>query len=345
MSTPIDQLPEITVTSQSLASAPTPATTLQYLRKFSLNVSGALGAGLDFAEFRCTFAVRRGDIQTPNSCDARIYNLKNDTARRLLGNEFTTVTIKAGYEGNFAQIFQGSIKQTRKGRIDGRDSYVDITAADGDHAYNFATISQPLVSASDASVMKAIQGALANFNVTTGTLPVFAQAQLPRGKVMYGTIKDQLREIANNNDCVWSIQDGALTMIPKTAYIASPPLVISSQNGLIGVPEQTANGIEVRTLLNPSIKIGTSIQLIGTINRLRYGLNINDVPQNLKLQQQVKTNADGLYYVMYVNHQGDSRGVPWFSDLICLAVDAGIPPDIDLSNRFFSATDSIPRVQ
>jgi hypothetical protein len=43
------------------------------------------------------------------------------------------------------------------------------------------------------------------------------------------------------------------------------------------------------------------------------------------LDQSIKLNADGLYYVMIADHQGDTRGLAWYSELLCLAIDASIP--------------------
>ena len=112
-------------------------TVQQYLRKAVVAVGSAGGAGQDFSAFRCVFNVRRGDFQNPNSCDLRIYNLSDDTAHSLANPnsaEFTQVAISAGYDGNFGLIFNGTIKQVRIGRENQKDTYVDITAADGDRS-------------------------------------------------------------------------------------------------------------------------------------------------------------------------------------------------------------------
>src|SRR5258708_3844941 len=101
----------------------------QYDRQLSVIVATDSGPGKEFSDFRCKFQVRRGDFQTPNSCDLRIYNLSKATQNLIGGKEFTQVSIKAGYPGNFGLIFKGSIKQFRKGRVDQKDSYVEITAA------------------------------------------------------------------------------------------------------------------------------------------------------------------------------------------------------------------------
>jgi len=100
--------------------------------------------------------------------------------------------------------------------------------------------------------------------------------------------------------------------------------VISPTNGLIGVPEQTQNGLEIRTLLNPALKIGQLIKLDSSnINQYRYGLT-TAVAQNLRLKALIDLSADGTYYVMRANHFGDTRGNDWYTDLVCLSCDAKV---------------------
>jgi hypothetical protein len=325
----------------------------QYLRQLSVVVAKADGEGLEFQDFRCVFQIRRGDYQTPNSCDVRIWNLSTQTQNTIAQKEFTTLSISAGYQGSFGLIFQGSIKQFRKGRVDQKDSYVDITAADGDEAFNFAPVFQSAPAGTEPSaiarlLLQAFQGHGFNQQITAGYQPNFPQNGCIRGRVFYGMARDELRDFAWAQNCKWSIQDGALTFIPFTSYIPSAQVpVISPSSGLIGVPEQTQSGVKVRTLLNPNMKVGQTIQLQNTaINQLRFGLSADRSTQinNSNANAFLNTaNASGLYYVMVANHTGDSRGNDWYTDMTCLAVDATIPPDSAPDALFSLSAQSIPR--
>lgn len=302
--------------------------TLQYLRKVSF-VVGNEGDALDFSQFRVTFNVRRGDYQNPNSCDLRIFNLSDSTANRI-HDEFTQVAVQAGYEGNFGLIFRGTIKQVRKGRLDQLDSYVDVTAADGDEAYNFSTMALSLAAgATPSDSVQAFLKVMASQAINQGYTPELSTNGSVRGKVFYGATKDEVRKFAMANQLSWNLNDGRLSFIPLTSYVPSANVpVISPQTGLIGVPEQTQNGIEMRVLLNPSIKIGQLVQLDSTaLNLLRYGLDVQSQATNIRLSKSVKTSADGLYYVMVANHMGDTRENSYYTDLVCLAVDASVPAD------------------
>ena len=300
----------------------------EYLRKLSLVVSSATQA-IDFGSFWCTFTVRRGDLQTPNSLDARIYNVKPATASTISKNEFTTVTLSAGYPGSVGLLFSGNIVQFRVGRVNQQDSYVDITAADGDRAYNYATISATAPAGTkQGSLADLIQQALAAKagpqGIVKGYQPSFPEGGLVRGKVLFGMARDECRDFALQNDCKWSIQDGALSFIPWTSYNSQggPPPVISVSTGLIGVPEQTQQGINIRTLLNPNYRVGTLVQLNSQINQFRFGLDTQSQTSNPGIALQNQANQQGMYYVMVANHTGDTRGQNWYTDLTCLSVDA-----------------------
>jgi len=307
----------------------------QYLRKASLIVYGVNNKALNLGDLRFSFAIRRGDIQTPNSADIRIYNLSSDTAYHIQqitpAPEFSRVVINAGYEGNFGLIFDGEIKQVRRGRSSETDTYLDITAADGDSAYNYSVASMSLAAEATSPANQAEQmiKVMAKHGVTKGYVPNLSSNPLPRGKAIYGMVKDELRKIAKTTDTSWSIQDAKVNLVPLTAYMPGDVPVISSATGMIGLPEQTQNGINVRVLLNPNIKVGQKVLIdISSLQKYRYSLSLggNQQAQNAATELFNKTSDDGSYYVMIADHHGDTRGNDWYTDLTCLAVNADVSP-------------------
>lgn len=298
----------------------------QYLRKASLLVGLDGGEAFDLSSLRFRFAVRRGDLQTPNSADIRIYNVADQTALKI-DREFTRVVLQAGYEGNYGIIFDGTIKQVRRGRESPTDTYLDITAADGDSAYNFSTMAMSLAGGSKpADHVQAVLENMTASGIGKGYIPELPANALPRGKVFYGMARDEMRKVARNTNTSWSIQDGKLQLVPESAYMPGEVPVITAATGMIGLPEQTPNGIRVKTLLNPNVKIGSLVKLDNkSIQQYRYNLSVNQSANNLMTKSVIKTDADGYYYVMVADHSGDNRGNEWYSHLICLAVDATIP--------------------
>lgn len=300
----------------------------QFGRKVSLVVGQAYGDALDLSELRIVFRVQRGDLQTPNSLRARVYNV-SETTRQRIEKEFSRIVLQAGYAGNFGIIFDGTIKQVRRGRESQTDTYLDITAADGDSAYNFAVVNTTLAAGSTLSDhVRASCSAMNPYGVTQGYTPDLPNNPLPRGKVMFGMARDFMRGAARTAQAVWSIQDGKVQLVPETSYMPGDIPVITAETGMVGLPEQTQNGITIKMLLNPYIKISRLIQIDNrSIQRYEYSLNVEQQAQNERIAEQAKLQDDGFYYVMTAEHYGDTRGNDFYTDVICLAADATVLPD------------------
>lgn len=297
----------------------------QYGRVCSLLVSDGDSNALDLSELRIKFAVKRSDTVTPNTADIRVYNVEPETAKRIAnGKEFTKVTLQAGYEGNFGGIFQGNIKQVILGRESATDTFVDIVAGDGDRAYNFAIVSTTLAAgSSQLDQVNTAANAMATKGTTAGHLGTFPTETLPRGKVMYGAARNYLSNAAANTDKGWSIQDEKITMIPTKSYLPGERVVLSSKTGMIGTPQQTNEGVNVKCLLNPLIKIGSRVEIDNaSIAQFKINLNVPNSPANIP----PPLTADGVYYVLVAEHAGDTRGVEWYTTLLCLNVDVTSNP-------------------
>lgn len=319
--------------------------TQQYLRKATLTITGATSK-IDLSQLQFKFRILRGDVQTPNQADIRIYNVADATADAVQ-REYKSVTVQAGYEGSFGVIFQGNIKQVRRGRENATDTYLDITAADGDGAYNFAVVNTTLKAGSKTSnQIAALAKCMGPFNVTQGNVTGLIDQALPRAKVLFGMARDHLRNIANTSQTSWSIQDGKLNLVPLNNFVPNETVVITAKTGMIGLPEQTLEGIKVRTLLNPNIKIGGSIKIDNkSIQRFRFGVDQGSAVANLALNQAIHVSADGLYKVLWVDYQGDTRGQEWYSDIVCVAIDAVLGPDRIKKTTVLGAPNSLPPVE
>lgn len=297
----------------------------QYLRQISLKIGNDTEA-IDLSELRIRFSVRRGTISTPNTADIRVYNVSAATARKAQLKEFGRVVLMAGYAGNYGVIFDGTIKQVRRGRESQTDTYLDITAADGDSAYNWSVINMSLAAGSTAQDhLKAAVQAMEGRGVTMGDSGQLSTNKLPRGKVMFGLSRDVLDNLGRTQDVSWSIQDGKMTLIPNTAYLPGDAIVVNYQTGMVGLPEQTQNGVNVRMLLNPSVKIGRLLRIDNaSIQTLRLSPAPLDEAQNRLLLEQISLAADGVYKTLIADHHGDTRGNEWYTDVICVSVDATV---------------------
>lgn len=144
---------------------------------------------------------------------------------------------------------------------------------------------------------------------------------------MFGMFRDYARDIATSNQTFWSIQNGKFQMIKRTAYLPGTVVILNSNSGLISQPEQTEEGIRIKSLLNPSIVIGSLVKINNgdinqTINQTTAPISYDSF---VNLQLLADVTADGNYRAYVVEHHGDTRGQDWYTNITGLAVDVSSP--------------------
>lgn len=298
--------------------------TEQFIRKCTLIVSDINGEGLDLSKLRIKFNIKRSDTQTPNIGEFRIYNLERKTALRIQ-KEFSNVIFQAGYESNFGVIFSGNVKQIYMGRETGTETYLDIICGDGDLSYNYAVVNSTIAAgAGQVEQINAAVGSMTQVGGTTkGNIGEFSDVKLPRGKVLYGMARNYLKQVAKNSEKTWSIQDGKVQFVPVSSYLPGEVVVLTSKTGMIGTPVQTNEGVNIKCLINPKIRIGTRIKVDNeSVANLKIDLSKALSPANIP----APFTDDGVYYVLTIEHQGDNRGTEWYSNLTTLNIDVTTNP-------------------
>lgn len=302
--------------------------TEQYLRKVRLIVGGTNApgvaldpdAGIDLSELHIQFQVKNTTAQVPKRAQIRIYNLNQDTARKIQ-NEFTRVELSAGYGDDIGLIFKGEICYIRNGRESATDTFVEIFAQDSDAAYNFASTNRSLAKGwTPDQLHDALLQDLSPYGVTAGYKPTFTDSAASRGLACYGMTRDLLRDLADQQGCEWSIEDGRLNFVKLSSFIPGEAVVLTAATGMIGTPEQTIQGLVVRCLLNSRIKSGGQVKIdnasISTLTIRTPYTGAEFVPS---------ADADGSYTSRVVQHVGDTRGQEWYTMMICVAVDGTAP--------------------
>lgn len=310
----------------------------QWGRKISLILQGG-DKGLELGAFRIRFTTQNTDTESPNSCSMRIYNLSDATVKQITGNgEFTGVVLNAGYDGgNYGVIFQGSIRQFRIGRENATDSYLDILAADGDIGYNQGVVSTSLAKGASAlDAIKVTTAAMPGLGLDTGSLKIDKQ-HIPtiRGRVLFGMARARMRNLTSNLDASWSIQEGKIVVTDLTGYREGEAVKINVGTGLIGLPEQTGEGIKIQCLLNSRLRIGGLVQLNNSeiVQMMQRDSNAAPIAYNqwAAFQNIAALSPDGVYRAFVVEHEGDSRGHNWYTNIIGLAVDMTVAADKSVS--------------
>lgn len=303
-----------------------------WIRHFKLTAEGG-AKEIDLSSLACVFDIFQFTAETPNNASVRIINPSAETARQFTsaGAEFKKITIEAGYQDNKGVLFKGNIVQARYGRLSPTDKYLDIFAADGDQAYNFATVSKTLAAGSTPKdhydvAIKAMgeHGAKAGFNGLDLSSPRY-----PRPVVLFGMARDVLRNIAHAKDANWSIQNGEIEMVKPAQTKPGGAIKLNSETGLVGMPTQEISGIQVRCLINPQIRVHSLIHIDeASIQKARLAIDAGGNTQNPQNARLPDIATDGLYKVLRIDVHGESHNDSWHMMLGCVAASgSGYLPD------------------
>ncbi|MFO3907751.1 hypothetical protein AAHD62_25105 [Enterobacter hormaechei] len=237
---------------------------------------------------------------------------------------------------NYGVIFDGEIRFTIIGRDNPTDIFTLIQAVDGHKAFNEAVSIGTLAAGYKLSDYHTLMMRdVSPFGITQGVTGQFPDRVMPRGRVFYGMTRDYLSNLAAQCNANWQYVDGQLQMVPEDKYLHEA-IVLSSKTGLVGMPQQTMGaGVNVRCLINPNIRVNGLIQLdqdsvyrsqLPNDEIQRSQARITEVNENGNLSASSSTIAqpasvatDGVYFVDSISYTGDTRGNPWYMDLMCRA--------------------------
>ncbi|CNK98183.1 Uncharacterised protein [Yersinia enterocolitica] len=330
-------------------------------RHFELQLLDDNGSGITLSDFRVTFNIDWYNNNAKNRVGTiKIYNLSENTTNKIIGKAFSKVRVIAGYDGiapivdesqvgwgrnvepenvgqmdgqNYGLIFSGDIRYSLTGKENPVDSYVIIQAVDGAQAMVSAMSCQTLSAGyTVADLNKALMKDFSVYGITEGHTPKMPPTVYPRGRVVFGMTRDLMDNVARQCNANWMFVDGKCEIVSDTEY-AHEAIELNSRTGLIGMPQQTiGNGVNVRCLINPNIRVNGLIHLNqGSVYRTQLGnsdiamsggrITEQESNGNLTLNgttaQPASIATDGVYVVKGILYTGDTRGQAWYMDLIC----------------------------
>lgn len=303
--------------------------TLQYLRKVQLSVTATTKdqdrapiATYSLDDMHIQFHIFSATTSTLKHADIVIWNLSKDKANALM-KEFTTVQLSAGYEGSFGLIFSGETAYVRIGKDNAVNSYVRITAQDADKSKNWSFSNFTLAAGwTDGDLYKQLMADFGKFGLQAGYKPAFTVNPNPRAFVAHDKTDSLMDGLAVRQNCNWFIEDGKVNLVPKGSYLPGPVEVLSSDTGMIGVPEQTFNGIECTCLLRPGIKTGGRVQIQNSDIAQFNQKNVFQREAGLVVPSlQGNSTGVGIYKTLCVEHFGDTRGNEWYTKFIGVSID------------------------
>lgn len=295
----------------------------QYLRYVEATVNGVVVRSDGDTGLRIKFMTRQATTSTPHHCNIIITNPAPQTIARMR-KEKAKVTLRAGYQdGGAGLIFEGEVLQVRNGRENVSDTYVHIIATSGENGRNYATVNKALASGHTyKDRVNVALDAFKQLGLKPGFIDDLGQKKFPRNYVAHGMAHDLMREVCRAHGASWWIQGDKVNLLKGTSTTPGSTHVINADTGMVGLPEQTIEGVIVRVLLNYNIYPGNKIKLNNAsvqqaaLSPATGQSATNDLYQNGNI---LALSADGTYKVWRVEHEGDTRGNEYYTTLTCTA--------------------------
>lgn len=199
------------------------------------------------------------------------------------------VAISAGYDDEVQELFHGDIWTALPVKR-GADIWLDIKAIKS--FFSSSTMGSRTITGEKMPIKdvcsKVAQWSGLRFewlSKSKKTVDCFAYT---------GSITDAIRKISDLDDVIAYEEDNTLKVIDKNPQPKGIKL-ISEDSGMIGMPRINHFGIEVKTLLDNTVKLGSMIEL----------------------QSKLVPAANGQYWVYSVIYQGSLREAPFYSIFKC----------------------------
>jgi hypothetical protein len=299
-------------------------------RKYRVLVNNAHGVALDVSQLRCTFKVNKNIQMQPNLSEITIYNLNVNTENTIIqeGNE---IILEAGYEGEnqYGMIFRGQIIQPIRDKEDNVTYRLKLTSLDGDAFLNYAIVGDTYIRGQTKRDMIENLTSRATISSELGSISEnLSNQQLTRGKVVFGLARDYLRQIAQFEQASFYVEDGKAHIVKMDDIPNGETIELSPASGLIGTPVQAEYGVQFKSLLNPRIKIGTLVHIDNSLVReAQFTPNLSLIGQQATLPNNPfrQLDSDGIYKVISLDHIGDTRGDPWYTECNTVCQQGKIP--------------------
>ena len=289
-------------------------------RRVQLLIGQDDGQWLDVSELRIRFHVEQALVGKPGHAVITVNNMANDTAQRIQ-REGAPVILQAGHEGNAGLIFRGTAIQIRRGRESQTDTFLEITAIDGDVAYMYATVNVSMAAGwTHTDQLKEMQKGMQAKGVDPGYTGELYQHKAVRGKALFGAVRDHMHDFSVSTGTEWAINMGKMDVVPVGGILPDEAFLLTPDTGLIGMPTQSVDGIHVRALLNPCFRAGAQVKLQNSsIVMAQINPAYADVTYNAPI------DLDGAYKIYSVSHTGDTRGNDYYTDMICTGLNTPPP--------------------
>lgn len=237
------------------------------------------------------------------SATVEIQGLKLDTMQELTSLTFLKNTrqnniliVEAGYqEDNLSKIFQGEITKACADFNAVPDVIFTIESKSGSYP---AVKAQSPISVTGNQPAAEIIGQLAkeiNYNFENNGVTASLQ-----NCVLNGSPIEKIKTVANTVNADLIIDDNTIVITPRGQPRENKGgFTLNKDNGLIGYPNFTEEGIEVVCFFNPNLQIGAVINLETIVPKASGAWKITELNHSLKVNSSSEAEWRSSFSAVY----------------------------------------------
>ena len=272
--------------------------------KFSRVISVIISGENEIKDLRMTFRVERLILDSYATLRIEIYNtiIANERLSGSSALRGESISIDAGYKGNVSTLFSGVIQNVQKEKR-GSDIITTIFANDSpftrevvvSRSYRNKTSIVSLIS--DIAFEAGID--IAEFSIKSRNI---------KGSVSYVKRFSRIMDsLSKANEFTWFIFNREMYLYDNDAANSSKStLEISASTGLLETPVLTQKGVNVKMLLEPSVRPMDTYEVQAGGLVFAQG--------NLELTRLV-SRGNGVQKALSVVHTGDTHGNTWITEI------------------------------
>lgn len=244
--------------------------TTKFGRTYRLTIDPGDGSDLIIITlpFTVNFTVQRNTMASLNNFVIDIYNLSENTRRRIFQDRFVarrrTVTFEAGYE-TLTTLFKGYIFEANS-RREGPNVITMIEARDGSYDVTTKMTFQTIGAGQTVKdILKYLIGQYDDLEL--GAVGDFPEV-LQRPVTLNGNTYELLKTYSNRNVFV---DLGRVYVLKPNEVVPGELPVLSPATGLLESPRRDDAFLTVPTLFEPRVGMGQPIELASTISPIYNG--------------------------------------------------------------------------
>ena len=281
----------------------------QWGRVVEVNVSGKSGS-LTVRDLRIDFEVAKGIGSKQNTATISIWNL-TASHRKQMGEEFDKIELKVGYKnGPLSTIFKGNIRDVTHTK-ETADVKSAMECGDGDEAFSKGAVSKTFPAGTKPKeivdyLASEMPGAAKGEMKGIDELPAYK-----RPVTLFGWSWSEMDKLGREHGFYWSIQNGQVEAV-KNDQVLQGTTVLSSETGMLSIPEITDKGVKIKALLNPNVAPGRQIDVRSDFLDEESGRDKRKTDQ-----------GGGIFRVADVTYSGSTRDVDFYVEAEASRVEGG----------------------